>query len=223
MRQALDKAKLKTIYDHVAGRYDVQHSFLTAYADQRGRVLLVDKTVDMGDLVLDCGAGTGSTGLLAAQKVGESGRVVLFDASEGMLAIAEKKSTQSHILDRVEFKIGDMLNLPFEDNIFDVVLSTYSMCAVYDPSKAVKEACRVTKPGGYIGVAHSTKPKNPFVKWLSDRVEGFVWHIPSISLGCRSVTVLPALEQLGCRTVFSAHIGMPLWPFFVFVVKKQEP
>lgn len=222
MRQALDKAKLKTIYDHVAVRYDVQHSLFTAHADQRGRVLLVDKAVAPGDWVLDCGAGTGSAGLLVAQKVGESGRVILFDASEGMLAIAKKKSMQSRVLDRVEFEVGDMLDLPFADNIFDAVLSTYSMCTVYNPLKAIKEVYRVTKPGGYIGVAHSTEPKNSFVKWLSDRVEEFVWHIPGISLGCRSVTVLPSLEQFGCRTVFTARIGVPLWPFFVFVVKKQE-
>ena len=220
MREALDKDKLKSVYDHVARRYDLQHSFFTANSDQRGRVLLVEKAVATGDKVLDCGAGTGSTGLLASQKVGESGKVILFDASEGMLSVARKRVTQAHVQDRVEFKTGDMLNLPFEDNSFDVVLSTYSMCPVYDPSKAVREAYRVTKPGGYIGVAHSTEPKNPFVKWLADHVEDLAWHIPSISLGCRSVEVLSTFERLGCRIVFSKYIGVPLWPFLVFVVAK---
>lgn len=221
MREALDKLKLKSVYDRVAKRYDFQHSFLTAKSDQRGRELLVDMAVSIGDSVLDCGSGTGSTGLLAAKKVGASGKVTLFDMSEGMLAIAKKKAEQDQMLERIAIKVGDMLDLPFEDNRFDAVLSTYSMCPVYDPAKAAKELYRVTRPGGLIGIAHSTEPETAFVKWVADQVDDIVWHFPSISLGCRSVTVLPALEELGCKIVFKKHIGVPLWPFFVFVAEKQ--
>ena len=220
MREALDKVKLTSVYNRVAERYDFQHSFFTAKSDQRGRELLVDRAIFAGDRVLDCGAGTGSTGLLAAQKVGETGKVVLFDLSEGMLAVAKEKATQDQMQDRVEIKVGDMLSLPFKDNSFDVVLSTYSMCPVYNPAKATKELYRVTRPGGRIGIAHSTDPDTPIVKWLGDRVESIVWHLPSISLGCRSVAVLPTLEQLGCKVIFKKHIGVPLWPFLVFVAEK---
>ena len=220
MRDALDKVKLNSIYDRVAKRYDFQHSFFTAKSDQRGREHLVNMAVATGDRVLDCGAGTGSTGLLAAQRIGESGKIVLFDMSDGMLTIAKEKAAKDKMQDRVEFKAGNMLNLPFEDNSFDVVLSTYSMCPVYDPAKAAMELYRVTRPGGRIGVAHSTDPETPLVKWLADQVESIVWHIPSISLGCRSVAVLPTLEQLGCKTLFKKHIGVPLWPFLIFVVEK---
>ncbi|HET6347767.1 MAG TPA: methyltransferase domain-containing protein [Candidatus Krumholzibacteria bacterium] len=220
MRAALDREKLNVIYDHVAARYDLQHSFLTANSDQRGRILLVERAVAAGDTVLDCGAGTGSTGLLAAERVGASGKVVLLDSSEGMLSIAREKASRTHLEDRVEFRTGDMLDLPFEDNRFDVVLSTYSMCPVYDPSKAAREAYRVTRPGGRIGVAHSTDPQRPWVKWMADRVESVVWHLPSVSLGCRSVAVLPTLEDLGCGIIFEKRIGVPLWPFLVFVAQK---
>jgi len=220
VRDALDKVKLNSIYDRVAKRYDFQHSFFTAKSDQRGRELLVNVAVATGNRVLDCGAGTGSTGLLAAQRIGESGKVVLFDMNDGMLAIAKEKAAKDQMQDRVEFKAGDMLSLPFEDNSFDVALSTYSMCPVYDPAKAAMELYRVTRPGGCIGVAHSTDPETPLVKWLAALVESIVWHIPSISLGCRSVAVLPTLEQLGCKTIFKKHIGVPLWPFLVFVVEK---
>lgn len=220
MRQALAKEKLKAVYDHVAGRYDFQHAMLTAYSDQRGRVLLVENAVSPGDKVLDCGAGTGSTGILAARAAGENGRVVLVDASEGMLAVAKEKAAEAQMLDRMNFRTGDMSNLPFEDNVFDVVLSTYSMCPVHDPARATREACRVAKPGGLIGIAHSTDPDIHLVKWLADRVESIAWHFPSISLGCRSVTVLPVLEELGCKIVFTRKIGVPLWPFLVFVTEK---
>lgn len=220
MREALDKEKLKAVYDRVARRYDRQHAFLTAKSDQRGRIILVDKAVSPGDKVLDCGGGTGSTALLAARKVGRSGKVVIIDMSKEMLAVARNRVSQAGLTDRVEFKIGDMLDLPYEDNSFDTALSTYSMCPLFDPAKGALEIFRVVRPGGCIGVAHSTDPETPLAKWLADKVESIVWLMPSISLGCRSVSVLPALERIGCRTIFKKQIGMPLWPFLVFVVEK---
>lgn len=220
MREARGKSELRRIYDRVAERYDFQHAFFTARTDQRGREMLIDRTVSRGDTVLDCGAGTGTTGLLAARKVGADGRVVLLDMSEGMLRVAKEKVQREELSDRVAIIEGDMLNLPFEDNSFDVVLTTYSLCPIYDPVQGAMELYRVTRPGGRIGVAHSTSPLKPWVRWLSEKVEEIVWHFPSVSLGCRSVSVLPTLEQLGCRTVFKRQLGIPLWPFLVFVVEK---
>ena len=92
MRNALPQEQLKSVYNQVARRYDFQHGFLTARSDERGRRMVVMKTVRQGDLVLDAGTGTGSTALLAAQKVGPQGKVTLFDMSDGMLAVARKKA-----------------------------------------------------------------------------------------------------------------------------------
>lgn len=220
MRNAMDRGALRSVYDRVANRYDFQHAFFTAGSDQRGRRMLVDKAVSLGNRILDCGSGTGSTALLALEKAGPSGSAVLFDMSDGMLAVAKKRIAEAGASNQVEFKSGDMLSLPFKDNCFDVVLSTYSMCPLYDPAAGARELYRVTKLGGLIGVAHSTDPKNPAMKWMADGVESLVWHIPSISLGCRSVSVLPSLEQVGCEIIFTKNLGIPLWPFFVFVAKK---
>ena len=222
MRDALEVKRLKTVYDHAATRYDSYHSFVTAKSDELGRRLVVEKGVRERDRVLDCGAGTGSTALLAAKKVGPYGKVVLIDVSDGMLAEAKKKAEAIGLKDRLEFHTGNILQLPFDDNSFDVVLSTYSMCPLYDPAKGALEIYRVVRPGGRVGFAHSTEPKNVFIRWLADRVEGVVWRFPSISLGCRSVSVLPALEKAGAKVVFHRIIGLPLWPFAVFVVKKPE-
>ncbi len=220
MREALSQETLKRIYGQIAHRYDYQHALVTARADQTGRRILVDTAVRQGDKVLDCGSGTGTSGIMAARKVGPNGKVTLFDLSDAMLAVAREKVIREGLQDRVTIQSGDMAHLPFEDDSFDVVLSTYSLCPLYEPEKGAMELYRVTKPGGKIAVAHSTKPRNPAVRWLAERVEDIVWRFPSLSIGCRTVSVLPALERAGGSVVLSKYIGVPIWPFFVFIVEK---
>ncbi len=220
MRKALSTGELKGIYGHIAKRYDFQHALITFNTDQKGRKILVENAVTEGDEVLDCGSGTGLTGIMAARKVGPSGKVTLFDLSEDMLSVAREKVVQENLQKWVKLQTGDMVHLPFDDNSFDVVLSTYSLCPLYDPVKGALELYRVTKPGGKLAIGHSTEPKNVIAKYLADRVEDIAWHLPWLSMGCRSVDVLPALENAGGKVVLLKHIGVPLWPFLVFVIEK---
>jgi len=220
MRKALALDELRSLYGRIARRYNVQHRLITAGADQRGRRLLVDRTVRPGDRVLDCGAGTGTTGILAAERAGPGGRVTLFDLSEEMLAVARRKAGAAGLQDRMDFRTGDVMRLPFADEQFDAVLSTYSLCPLYDPERGALELYRVTKRGGRLGVAHSAEPAGRAARWLADRVEDWAWRFPGLSMGCRSVEVLPALQRAGGRVLFRKAIGVPLWPFLVFVVEK---
>jgi len=222
VRAALSPEKLRNVYDALARRYDFQHALITARTDQRGRRLLIANAVKEGDSVLDAGSGTGTTALMAAHKVGSKGKVILFDLSDGMLAVAQEKAAREELLDRLDFQSGDMVHLPFASDSFDVVLSTYSLCPVYDPKKAALELYRVTKPGGRIGVAHSTSPQNAIIRWIADRADDIAWRFPWLSMGCRSVVVLPSLQAAGAELIFLRHIGVPLWPFLVFVLKKPN-
>lgn len=220
MRNAVDSKQLQGVYDRAASHYDLQHALLTFRSDQRGRRLVAEHGVRHGDRVLDCGAGTGSSSFLAAAKAGKTGHVTLFDMSDGMLEEARNKAREMGYDGRVDFRSGDMLALPFADGSFDCVMSTYSLCPLYDPAKGALEMWRVVKPGGRLAVAHSVEPRSRFSKWLGDRVENIAWRFPWLTLGCRAVEVLPAIEHAGGKVIFKQYLGFPLWPFVVFVVEK---
>ncbi len=222
MKEAIEHNYLKTIYNQASRRYDFYHALVTLKSDERGRKMVVQNSVEPGNRVLDAGSGTGSTALLAAERVGSEGKVILLDMRDGMLEIAKSKLEAVNMGDRIELKTGDILQLPFEDNSFDVVLSTYSTCPLYSPEKGALELYRVVKPGGKLGIAHSTEPKNSILRWIANKIENFLWRFPQLTLGCRAITILPALKCVGTRVLLEKSIGFPLWPFAVFIVQKPE-
>lgn len=185
--------------------------------------MVVEQTVRPGDKVLDAGGGTGSTALLAAQRVGASGHVTVCDFSGGMLDVARQKANAAGLAARMTFRECDLLELPFTEDSFDAVLSTYSLCPLFDPDAGARELYRVLKPGGRLGVAHSVSPQGRTMRWLADRLEDVIWHLPGISMGCRAVSVLPALQRIGARLLFERRLGVPLYPFEVFVVERPGP
>ncbi|NIT59441.1 MAG: methyltransferase domain-containing protein, partial [Aliifodinibius sp.] len=97
-----------------------------------------------------------------------------------MLEVARQKAEKLGILNQVEFHSGDLLRLPFSNNRFDAVLSTYSICPLYDPVQGALELYRVTKVGGKLGIAHSADPDNKIVKRIADWVESAIWKFPSL-------------------------------------------
>ncbi|HYW03283.1 MAG TPA: methyltransferase domain-containing protein [Gammaproteobacteria bacterium] len=221
MRTALDPGRLRTLYDRLAAHYDIEHALLTGHSDQRARRLLVREAVSAGDRVLDAGAGTGSTALLAARRTGADGRLTLLDASPGMLAVARRRIDSAGLGERCVTGVGDLLAMPFPDACFDVALSTFSLCPVYDPAAGARELWRVVRPGGRLGIAHSIDPPGAVRRWLGTRIEALVWHLPAISMGCRAVEVAPALEALGARILLDRTVGVPLWPFRVLVLERR--
>lgn len=112
-----------------------------------------------GQYVLDVGCGAGVTPCFIAKRVGC--RVVGVDISEGMIARSRERARREGVADRVEFRIANAQDLPFEDDLFDAVITESVTAFPKDIQRAVSEYARVTKPGGYVGLNESTWRKVP--------------------------------------------------------------
>lgn len=105
-----------------------------------------------GEVVLDLGSGAGLDVFLAAERVGENGRVIGLDMTDEMIAAA-RKNAESGGYKNVEFRQGDIENMPIEDNSIDLIISNCVLNLVPDKQKAFSEIHRVLKRGGRIAVA----------------------------------------------------------------------
>ncbi len=115
--------------------------------------------IDKDTYVLDIGCGVGTTACYLAKKIGC--RVVGVDIREDMVARSKERAKRAGIEGRVEFQVADAQNLPFEDALFDVVISESVTAFPDDKRRAIGEYVRVTKPGGYVGLNETTWIKTP--------------------------------------------------------------
>jgi ubiquinone/menaquinone biosynthesis C-methylase UbiE len=102
-----------------------------------------------GETVLDLGAGAGIDAFLAARKVGPKGYVIGVDMTEPMVEKANKIA-QRDGYKNVEFRLGEIENLPVKDNSIDVIISNCVINLSPDKLRTYKEAYRVLKRGGRI-------------------------------------------------------------------------
>ncbi len=103
-----------------------------------------------GMSLLDCGCGPGAITFGLADAVAP-GRVVGADIEPAMIEQATRLAAEEGI-QNVEFRVGDIYDLPFEDGEFDVVFSHSVTEHLSDPVRALRELHRVAKPGGLAGI-----------------------------------------------------------------------
>jgi len=105
-----------------------------------------------GDTVLDLGSGAGNDVFVARAITGDKGRVIGVDFTEAMIEKANKNNAKLGFTN-VEFRFGDIENLPVEDNTADVTISNCVLNLVPDKKKAFAEIYRTMKPGGHFSVS----------------------------------------------------------------------
>ncbi|MFA6467001.1 MAG: arsenite methyltransferase [Patescibacteria group bacterium] len=111
-----------------------------------GNPIAISK-IKSGNIVLDLGSGAGFDAFLAAKKVGETGKVIGVDMTQEMIVKATILANKYKYYN-VEFKLGEIENLPIDDNSIDIIISNCVINLAPDKLKVFKEAYRVLKQGG---------------------------------------------------------------------------
>ncbi len=108
--------------------------------------------IKQGDTVIDLGSGAGNDVFVARRLVGETGNVIGIDMTEAMIEKA-RGNDQKLGYTNVEFRFGEIENLPVSDNTADVVISNCVLNLVPSKLKAYQEIFRVLKPGGHFSIS----------------------------------------------------------------------
>ncbi len=108
--------------------------------------------IKKGDTVVDLGSGAGNDCFIARAEAGQDGRIVGIDFTEAMIEKA-KKNAANLGFQNVEFRQGDIENIPMTANFADVVVSNCVMNLVPDKPKAFAEVYRILKPTGHFSIS----------------------------------------------------------------------
>ena len=108
--------------------------------------------IKRGDIVVDLGSGAGNDVFVARAIVGDGGKVIGIDMTEEMIAKANINNAKLGFKN-VEFKLGDIEQMPLKDNLADVVVSNCVLNLVPDKQKAFSEIYRILKPGAHFCVS----------------------------------------------------------------------
>jgi arsenite methyltransferase len=136
----LDMQAYVGITKHIGGRAATDELLTLCHVARAREVLVV-------------GCGIGVSCAYIAQK--HSCHVAGVDISEKMIEWSHKRAREERVEDKVEFRVADVLNLPFDNDRFDAVLVESVIAFVEDKARAIRECVRVTRPDRYVGLNES--------------------------------------------------------------------
>ena len=160
---------VKDVFTEIADYYDEMNEIMSMHMVQGWHRFMMKKAGNIsGKRCLDVGTGTGEIAFHVARNAGPEGKVVGVDITPRMLELAERKEADLDLPCKIEWRVGDALNLDIPDGFFDLVTSGYMLRNVTDIQKAVSEMHRVLAPGGKVVVAELSKPDNRFIRFFYD-------------------------------------------------------
>jgi arsenite methyltransferase len=153
-------------------------------------------SLKQGEIVLDLGSGPGLDCFLAANKVGKTGKVVGVDMTPEMIEKARENARKGKY-GNVEFRLGEIENLPVADNFVNAVISNCVINLVPDKKRVFRETFRVLKPGGRVMISDLVLLKE-LPDFIKNSIEAYI--------GCLSGAImkddyLNAIKAAGFREV----------------------
>lgn len=152
--------KVRTMFAEISGKYDLMNNVLSFGIHHSWRKLTVKCSGKVtGKKVLDCASGTGD---LAIEFARNGAQVMATDFCEEMLVYTPPKAKQLGLT--IQTEVADAMNLPYNDNDFDISSISFGIRNVDNPVQTLKEMARVVKPGGVVAVLEFGQPTGIFGK-----------------------------------------------------------
>jgi arsenite methyltransferase len=149
-----------------------------------------------GETVLDLGAGAGFDCFLAADKVGKKGRVIGIDMTPEMVEKARENAEKGNY-ENVEFRLGEIENLPAADNSVDIIISNCVINLAPDKKNIFKEAYRVLKPGGRLMISDIVLQKE-----LPDKIRSSIEaYVACVAGAVMKDEYIEAIKEAGFQEV----------------------
>lgn len=157
------------VFHSVAGKYDMMNDLMSMGIHRLWKRFTIELSgVRPGHRVLDIAGGTGDLTMKFSDLVGRDGQVVLADINASMLQVGRSRLTDRGYVGNIEYVQADAEHLPFPDNSFNVVSIAFGLRNVTDKDQALRDMCRVLKPGGKLLVLEFSKPTNPLLSKAYD-------------------------------------------------------
>jgi len=154
-------------FNSVSRKYDMMNTLLSFGIHHIWKRIAVRMLgLNSGDRVLDVCGGTGDLAVLAARAVGQTGHITLYDFSSAMINAGRFKKNNSSIRKRIEYIQGDVQQLSFQNESFDLAMIGFGIRNVIDMKKGFKEMYRILKPGGKMMCLEFSKPVSPIFRLL---------------------------------------------------------
>jgi demethylmenaquinone methyltransferase/2-methoxy-6-polyprenyl-1,4-benzoquinol methylase len=170
--ERLKADRVRGVFDSVASKYDLMNDVLSMGLHRAWKAYTVAvAAVQPGWKVLDIAGGTGDLARAFAKDVGSQGQVVLTDINQSMLRCGRDRLLDGGLV--LPTAACDAEHLPFADACFDLASVAFGLRNMTHKEAALKEMCRVLRPGGRLLVLEFSKPAAPLQKpydWYSFKV-----------------------------------------------------
>jgi arsenite methyltransferase len=153
-------------------------------------------SIKKGETILDLGSGAGFDCFLASKETGETGKVIGVDITPEMVAQATKNAKKGNYKN-IEFKVGEIENLPIETQTVDLIISNCVINLSNQKEQVFNEAFRVLKPSGRMMISDIILLKE-LPEYVKNSVEG---HIACLSGAVKKEDYLNAISAAGFNNI----------------------
>ena len=156
------------VFSSVAARYDLMNDLMSAGVHRLWKDAMIDWLAPRrGMRLLDVAGGTGDIAFRFLRRLHGEGSAVVCDMTEAMLREGARRA-ESQGLRGLDWMVGDAMKLPFPDGAFDAYTIAFGIRNVTRIEEALREACRVLKPGGRFLCLEFSQVSVPMLRRLYD-------------------------------------------------------